>query len=77
MTTELWINNRRIAVLNESLSRRKPGSEIRVSIPDGIIQSGENTWEIRQTPLALDDLTFDECKIGPVSLETEPIDASR
>lgn len=75
MTTELWWNHQRIAILNTFLSRHQAGSEIRIPIPRGTVRSGANAWEIRQTALTSSGTTFDSCQIGPVYLESERLDA--
>ncbi len=74
MTTELWWNNQRVAVLNEFLSRHRAESEIRIPIPNEVIQSGANAWEIRQMAHTPNGTEFDRCKIGPVYLESESLD---
>ncbi|WP_166827091.1 hypothetical protein [Thalassoroseus pseudoceratinae] len=76
MTTQLWVNDQRVAVLNEFLSRHHSETEIRVPIPHGMVQSGENSWEIRQIPRSPNGADFDRCVIGPVYWESEPAEVA-
>lgn len=77
MTTELWLNDRRIAVLNSEVTGRGTASRpqrLRIKLPIDAIQLGKNRLEIRLKPSRREPVEYDdwELKDWRFELETKP-----
>lgn len=74
LKTTLWINQRRIADLNDSITTRRTSGDpelIRIPIPVGVLEEGENSYRLDQRSSRRDPHNFDDFEIGRVALEVE------
>ena len=74
LVTELFVNEQRIARLNEALRWRASPDDpqrIRIAIPRGVLRAGSNLWKIEQRPARDDPQEFDDAEIGPITIEFE------
>uniref|UniRef100_A0A7C4LMZ9 Uncharacterized protein n=1 Tax=Schlesneria paludicola TaxID=360056 RepID=A0A7C4LMZ9_9PLAN len=75
LRTELFVNGRLVGDWNRGLSWRPPVMQrqrLRMAVPVEWLQTGRNTWEIRQQPLAPGDHRLDDCELGRLALELAP-----
>jgi hypothetical protein len=74
LVTELFVNEQRIARLNDALRwRASPGDpqRIRMAIPGGVLRAGSNLWKLEQQPARDDPGEFDDAEVGPIAIEFE------
>jgi hypothetical protein len=75
MATDLWINDRRIGNFNALTSQwSHPGGfdRLRLPVPAGALQRGENTFRIVQERGPSPQQPYNECRLRNLSLEIEP-----
>ncbi len=82
MTTELWLNARRISVLNSEVTGRGTASRpqrLRIKVPVDAIQLGKNRLEIRLKPSRGEPIEYDdwELKDWRFEFETKPATAKK
>ena len=74
LATELFVNEQRVARLNDALRwRARPDDpqRIRIAIPGGVLRAGSNLWKIEQQPARDDPEEFDDAEVGPIAIEFE------
>lgn len=75
LATEAEINGQPLGSLNERISFRSSGrpQRIRLPVPPGVLQVGENTFSFKQHPSRSAPARYDDCEIARIALESEPL----
>lgn len=74
LTSELWLNDRRVAVLNHEVSGRGTADQprrLRIRIPDNSLVVGKNQLAIRLQPSTGDTIEYDDWELRELRLEVE------
>lgn len=74
LTSELWLNDRRVAVLNHVVSGRGTADQprrLRIRIPDNSLIAGKNQLAIRLQPSTGDPIEYDDWQLRELRLEVE------
>lgn len=77
--TELFLNGTRIGDLNSAIQwqRAVHGRQtVRLIVPGGRLNAGRNQLRIVQKPSRWDPADYDDCEVGPISLEIHDTRAS-
>ena len=70
--TEVFLNGESLGRLNDRISARSPSPAIlRLAIPANLLRPGKNAWRIEQHPLSHQSKEFDDCELGPITLQIE------
>lgn len=74
LTSELWLNDRRIAVLNHEVTGRGTADQpqrLRIRLPDHSLIAGKNQMSIRLQPSTGDTIEYDDWELRELRLEVE------
>lgn len=76
LTSELWVNARRVAILNHELSGRGTLDQprrLRIRLPEGSLIAGKNQLAIRLQPSMSEPVEYDDWELQDLRLEMEVV----
>lgn len=76
LTSELWVNDRRVAILNQEVSSRGTADQprrLRIRLPDNSLIVGKNRLAIHLQPSVGEPIEYDDWELHDLRLEVERI----